>query len=286
MKRKTWISLALIVLCLAVFFGYRIYVRTHTDTNGPSIKISDELLQLSIQDPREALLQGVTASDREDGDVTASLIVESIRLVDQDGTASVTYAAFDQAGNVSKATRQIRFTDYESPRFSLSAPLLFNQNSATDALSYIQATDLLDGNIARRIRATVLTEDAITTIGTHLVEFRVSNSLGDTVKIELPVEVYATGTYSGSLSLTDYLIYLPVGSDFDPAQYLESYTYRNEKISLKNGIPASLTLEMDGTVDPDVPGVYSIGYTVSTRTEDAQTMQGRSYSRLIVVVEG
>lgn len=285
MKRRTWMMLVLLVAVLAAFYGYRYRVQQHTDSNPPRIEMSEETLQLSVRDPEEALLQGVTASDREDGDVTASLIVEGIRLLDADGNATVGYAAFDRAGNVTKASRSVCFTDYESPRFSLSAPLLLHQSSNLDALNYIHATDLLDGDITHRIRATVLTENVISTVGEHLVEFRVTNSLGDTVKLELPLEVYAQ-TYQATLNLTDYLIYLPVGADFDPVHYLSSYKERNETISLKDGIPGTLSVQTVGTVDTDTPGVYTIEYRLQTLAGENETVQTKACTKLIVVVEG
>ncbi len=285
MKRKTWVMLALVMAALAVFYGYRYRVQQHTDGNPPRIEMSEEMLQLSVLDSEEALLQGVTASDREDGDVTASLIVENIRLLDADGNATVSYAAFDRAGNVTKATRRVCFTDYESPRFSLTAPLLLHQSSNLDALNYIHASDLLDGDITRRIRATLLTENVISTVGEHLVEFRVTNSLGDTVKLELPLEVYAQ-TYQATLNLTDYLIYLPVGAAFDPEHYLSSYKEQRETISLKGGIPETLSVQVVGTVDTNTPGVYTVEYRVQTMAGENETVQTKACTRLIVVVEG
>ncbi len=229
MKKSTWIYLALIAACLAVFLGYRTVSAFNTDTAAPEIQMDADALQLSVQASREDLLQGVTAKDNKDGDVTASLVVESIRLADTDGTVSVTYAAFDRAGNVTKASRQVQYTDYESPRFSLQAPLVFVQNSSADVLTLIHATDLFDGDISRSIRATSLQEESINTLGTHEVEFRVTSSLGDTVKLILPVEVYPAGTYQATLKLTDYLIYLPAGADFNPKDYLGSFTMGAEE---------------------------------------------------------
>lgn len=289
MKKRTWIFLALICLCLVVFFCYRTVKRMRADTVAPQIHISSDVLQLSVQASDDELLQGVTAKDNKDGDVTGSVVVESIRLADPDGTASVTYAAFDRAGNVTKASRQVKYTDYESPRFALKAPLVFAQNSSVEVLSLIRATDLLDGDITRRIRATSLTENAINSLGTHDVEFRTTNSLGDTVELILPVEVYPVGTYQASLKLTDYLIYLPAGADFDPRDYLDSFTMGGEDTSLKYGIPQTLSLRTTGTVNTKTPGVYSIGYTVTYKAdstggrEEGRTYSG--YSKLIVVVE-
>ena len=289
MKKRMWIYFVLIVLCMAVFFGYRTVKRLSADTKAPQVNISSAVQQVSVQAPKEALLQGITAKDEADGDVTASLVVESVRLLDSDGKATVSYAAFDRAGNVAKASSQVQYTDYESPRFSLDGPLVFAQNSSADILSRIHVTDLIDGDITRRIRATSLAEDSASNLGTHEVELCVTNSLGDTAELTLPVEVYPVGTYQASVSLTDYLIYLPVGATFNPKDYLNSFSMGNETTSLENGIPKDLSLQTVGTVNTKIPGVYSVGYTVTyavTNTGnpgESRTYSG--YSKLIVVVE-
>ena len=97
------------------------------------------------------------------------------------------------------------------------------------------------------------------------------------------------GTYQASVSLTDYLIYLPVGATFNPKDYLNSFSMGNETTSLENGIPKDLSLQTVGTVNTKIPGVYSVGYTVTyavTNTGnpgESRTYSG--YSKLIVVVE-
>lgn len=286
MKKRTWLPLLLIGLCLIVFWGYRLVVAGSSDSAAPQIYMDSDVLQLSVNASDEEFLQGVTATDGHDGDVTSSLIVESVRLRSVDGTATVRYAAFDRAGNVAKADRQVCFTDYESPRFSLSAPLALQSGVTTDVMDLIGATDILDGDISRRIRATTVSEDPITSVGTHQIEFRVSNSLGDTVKLTLPLEVYSSGSYQATLTLTDYLIYLPVGSRFVPEKYLENFQWRGTTTSLSAGMPDNLVLETDGEVDTKTPGVYSVGYTVRILSDDTQSLQSYAgHSRLTVVVE-
>ena len=283
MKKLNWISLLLIILFVAALAGYRTVGRLRSDTKAPVITVDDQLLELSSGEPRSALLQGVSASDDTDGDVTDTLVVESVRLLRSDGTVTVTYAAFDAAGNVAKTSREVRFTDYESPRFSLSRPLLFTHNNSYDILSIIQAEDMLDGNISHRIRATVLDEVSDGYAGTHDVQFRVTNSLGDTVELVLPVEVYTPGIFEADLSLTEYLIYLKQGDSFNARSYLGRFTLGRETINLSSGIPEGMKLLVSGKVDTGVPGVYVVDYEV---TGEQVNQVYTAYSRLIVIVEG
>ena len=281
--RKNLIYLMLAFVFVAVFALYMFIVQGVTDTRPPVISFSDTVLELSMRDPDSAYMQGVSAADDQDGDVTASVVVESIRLLESDGSIQITYAAFDAAGNVSKAVRTARYTDYESPRFRLSRSLTFANNSNFDIFQFVKAEDGLDGDISHRVRITSMDETSVSTIGMHQLELRVSNSLGETVKLVVPVEVYAAGTYEANLSLKDYLIYLPVGARLDPESFLDTYTRGSEKMSLRDGIPEGLTLQMNHNVRTDVPGVYTIEYRV-TQTVGEQDYTG--YAKLIVVVEG
>ena len=286
MKKKNLLLLAPIALSAALFLGYRAWDGIRTDTTPPRITVSGEALQVSVSDPKTALLQGITAQDDKDGDVTASLLVESISMLDSSGTIEVSVAAFDHSGNVSKTTRTARYTDYESPRFSLNRPLLFPSNSSFDLMDAISADDPLDGNIQHRIRANSLDNTTVNGLGSHSVEFRVTNSLGDTVRLTLPVEVYYADAYGMEVSLTDYLIYLDAGTDFEARRYLSGVTRNRETISLKDGLPDNYSLRITGEVNTDVPGVYPVDYTLTcVQLTSTGTQYITGFTRLIVVVE-
>ena len=290
MRRKNWLLTGLILLCVGVFFGYRAYDSLRTDTKAPEILLEPIVPEVSVQAPRLDLLQGVTARDKKDGDVTASLVVEKISLLDGKGNMTVTYAAFDKAGNVAKAERQARFTDYNSPRLTLEAPLAYTFGSNFDLLANVGAWDVVDGDIQHRVRATSLDNISVTELGTHYVRFQVSNSLGDSVTQVFPVEVYEAGTYEAKLELTDYLVYLDVGSGFNPQNYLSSFLLKGETINLTEGMPSGFALKTNGNVQTQVPGVYTVEFRVIFTdrhdTNPDYDAQYTGYSKLIVVVEG
>ena len=155
MKKRNWLLLLLIVLCLAAFFGYRKLDQLRTDTRAPQIHIDEQPLEVSVRDDKSALLAGVTAS----------LVVERVNLTDSDGSISVSYAAFDSAGNVAKAKREGRYTDYERPRFTLNAPLVYTVDHSFDVLSNVGAVDAIDGDIQHRVRATTKGTSSIMALG-------------------------------------------------------------------------------------------------------------------------
>lgn len=278
MKWRKWIIWVLIAACVAALLGYRYLDRVRTDTASPEIMFDEADLRLSVRDEENVLLCGVSAWDEHDGDVTASLVIESIRF-GSDDILNVTYAAFDSAGNVAKATRQAEYTDYESPRFSLDAPLMFTENTNINLLGVVSVTDVLDGDLSHNIRATSLDETSIATVGTHDVQLRVTNSLGDTVTLVLPVEVTAAGTYYGKVELSDYLIYIDVGSSFDASRYALAYTLGGTTYDLTDDREEGIDLTITDDVDTSSAGVYVVTYKVECGGYTG-------CSKLIVVVEG
>lgn len=282
MKKKQWIYVVLILLCAAAFMGYRMLDKLRTDTKAPEITFSGPL-RISVTDGEAALLQGASARDDRDGDVTDSLVVESITMPDPSQSARVVYAAFDASGNVTKAERELTYTDYVSPKFGLSAPLLYLDGNTFDVLDRVQAEDVLDGDISRRVRATAMSNESIGNPGIHEVVFRVTNSLGDTSEVVLPVEVFASDTYRANLTLTDYLVYLRAGSGFNPRDYLYEFTILDERYYLRGTFPGELELKISGTVDTNTPGVYPVSYVVSG---ELRNLEYAAYSKLIVIVEG
>ena len=79
------------------------------DLKAPEITFPDTELVYTPGDGLNVLLAGVTAEDNEDGDVTASLTVESV-LVLSDSELLVTYTAEDAAKNVTRLNRRVRYT--------------------------------------------------------------------------------------------------------------------------------------------------------------------------------
>lgn len=268
---------------VGVFGAYLLWVHNALDTAGPVITFDEEILEISVKDPEDALLQGVHAQDERDGDVTSSLLVESVYGINEDNQTEVTYAAFDRAGNVTKKTRLVCYRDYESPRFELYASLSFPGGTDFDLLDYIGARDLLEGNIRRRVRATLVSNTkSINIVGNHMVRFQVTNSLGDTVVTELPVEVYDPEWYTASVELSEYLVYLQKGDTFDPEEYLESFIVRGDAIDVSRSIPEDVFCTIEGDVMTREPGVYKVSYTLS---KNLNLMSFSGHAVLIVIVQ-
>ena len=283
--KRGYILLAIIMAGAIALFGvYMVLTRNFKDTTPPVITVDDQLLEISVEDEKDVLMTGITAMDDRDGDVTASLLVESIYGITEDNITTVTYAAFDRAGNVSKIQRKVRYTDYREPRFELSSSLCFPFNSGFDLLDYVGANDVLEGNIRRRVRATLVSDTrSINELGSHVVRLQVTNSLGDTVEMDFPVEVYDPEWYTASVKLSSYLIYLKKGDVFKPEEYLRAFSIRGEDISISgNRIPDNILCDIDNRVNTREPGIYRVKYTL-TQNLNMTSFSGQAI--LVVVVQ-
>lgn len=270
---------ALLILCTLAFAAYFCLANRNPDTTAPQITFEETTITLSVHDSAEALVQGISAQDDRDGDVTESLVVEGVSSISPDRSATVTYAAFDRAGNVTKAERTAVYADYSGPRYALSAPLMFRSGYNFDILDYLTVTDPVDGDLSEKIKATLVSGDtSITEEGLHDVEVRVTNTMGDTARLTLPVEVYPSGTYNAQLYLTEYLIYLEKGSFFDPQDYLDTFSTSYTDYSLENPALQGITLDVQTDVHTAAPGTYSVTYTAKRGNYSACT-------RMIVIVE-
>lgn len=98
--------LAVCSLVMAAAAGVGIFM---TDRSAPVISLEGKNnLTYAEGEPYDVLLENMTAVDDKDGDVTDSLRVSSIYTT-ADNKAIVVYVAKDQANNIGKLKREIRY---------------------------------------------------------------------------------------------------------------------------------------------------------------------------------
>ena len=269
MKKLTPVILA-VALALSILgvLGTRIYQAAAYGGAAPEILFDSEVISVPTGADDAALLAGVTATDAEDGDVTASLVVEGASGRNDDGTVRVTYAAFDSNHHVTKATRAVRYTDYVKPRFALTQPLVCRTGGNRVLSSYVTAHDSIDGDLSGRVKIALTDGSSLVITGTHTAELRVTNSIGDTASVPVTVEVTAGDPNPARITLTEYLIYLPAGSGYAPMDYVAGVGDSDSK----SGVTAS------STVNSNEPGVYEVVFTYRSGGTESHTRQ-------IVVVE-
>ena len=222
------------------------------NTDNPVISNSVELLEISTQDPPEALFQGLTAQDATDGDLTDQILVASISHFIEPKTLNVKYVVFDDHNNSATLVRKVRYTDYVAPTFSLETPPVYTVGRSFDLLDHIRVEDCIDGEISDRIRVISNMVNNFS-VGNYPVVLEVSNSCGDTAQITLWVN-YQSKESSAVVKLHQYIVYMEAGDTFEPEKWLSSVTDRNATVlDAKN-------VEIQGNLDVKKPGCYQLVY--------------------------
>ncbi len=241
-----------------------------TDRTIPVITVEEEMIEVSLKATDEELLKGITAYDKKDKDLTDKIIIESISRFIQKGVSKVTYAVCDSNNNVAKATRMIKYKDYESPKFSVTGNLCFSIYEHIDITEIIGAHDSLEGGITNKI--VVTSDDYSTSIaGAFSLNVSVTNSKGDSSEIKLPLIVEDRPLSVPVIELTEYLTYAKKGSTIDFNSYIIDALDSNEA-SLKNNVI------IESNVDFNTPGTYHVHYYVT----DSLDLRGHSVLTVIV----
>lgn len=264
-------TLILFAITACLFAWFYFDTRINTDLTYPQIQIEEPLLEISIHDGEDVLLQGVTASDGKDGDLTSKVIVESISQFSEENICTVTYAVADGDRHVAKSTRKIRYTDYIPPHFVLTQPVVFSVGKTIDIGSMVGAVDCIDGDISNRVIVTA-TDYEVNTAGVFGLALQTTNSKGDIVYLDLNIFVEETNIRAPIIELTDYLIYVKQGQKLNFEDFVAAITPTYNKID-------ESSILISETYDPYTPGVYAIHYYV------LDTLGNEAHTVLTVVVE-
>ena len=270
MKILKIVSVIALAAAVILFGGYMLKEGAK-DKTGPVITMESDNIEVSVSEPREALLQGVTATDAHDGDVTASVRVESLSPFNESGERTVSYVAFDSDGHVSHAARTMCYTDYTPPKFRFDGPLTY-PSETKDLMEKVTVTDCIDA-----------------------ARLKITNSAGDSEELPVTIEIFNPSVYYRlpAINLKEQVLYLKKGDAFDAAGQLQSavidgieYTFVPGNGSYGSGEESGAhTIDIsraaiEGSVDTGTAGCYEVTYML----EDPVTGTGTGTARLYVVV--
>lgn len=244
----------LFVLVLIVFILFRIQ-QMSADRTVPKITIDGEMLTVSLDATEEELLQGVTAYDEKDGDLTHKIIIESISRFSEPGVSVIKYAVCDNDNHASSAQRKIIYSNYEPPKFTLSDSLIFGISQNINIRNLLGAQDLIDGDISSKVIITA-NEYSSNVAGVFYIQAKVANSKGDRIALQLPVYVEDLSLSAPKIELNEYLVYLHAGDTYDTAANIVSA--RNAQ-----GQNVLADVQIDTNLDTASPGMYEVHYRVT-----------------------
>lgn len=268
--RLVKILLILILVVVTALYGVTTFSEQYSGkTVAPVISCSSDVLEISVADEESVLLSGITATDKQDGALTGKIQISGISKMLSDNKAKVTYLVFDSDHNMASFTRYIRYKDYTSPRFSIEEPLIYYKSESIALLDRISVEDCIDGDITDSVRVSSLS--ATSDAETYQVTVQVTNSMGDTARLELPVIQLEGFSIRPEVKLTSYLVYLSTGASFDAESYL---VY----VGTPDGRGDKDDVQITGSVDTSTPGTYMVRYTYPYGTTSGTSI-------LTVVVE-
>ena len=297
MRRLRRASIILLIISLFLFGANYYKTNVINDKTGPLFQMDNSVIKVSVKDDVKALLTGLTAIDATDGDVSNSIIVESISPFTGTDHRVVNYAAFDSDNHVTHVKRELAYTDYEAARFHLKKQLSFPMN-ATNLLEGISVEDCIDGDLTKSVKMMYDEELDTSRVGEYSARLKVTNSAGGVSYLPVKVEIYDASVYFRlpQIKLKENLVYVDKGTDFDEQEYISAITVNGEDYSLtdEKGTYGAYYLspevdeksigidrvEIDSNVDTDVSGYYEVVYSF----EDTEFSTGTGNARLYVVV--
>lgn len=269
MKKFGTIIWLICIICLISGYGLFLYkLNLKDDGKSPVLTFDNQVLEISVNDDKSILFDGIKATDQEDGDLTQDIIIESISTFDDNNNRTVNYAVFDKDRHVTKASRKVHYIDYTKPRIYLKNTLISEKVSYDDIKNLVGATSCVDGDITdQAVVQVIATNDPII----FNVIVTVKDSTGQEEKVEM-VYNYDRNYYSTKITLNEYLVYIKQGETFNPLSNIKEIKSSSVKDKQEK------YLIIDNQVNSDVPGVYEVKYSFSHFGDNG-------ISKCIVVVE-
>lgn len=289
MRKIKIICAALLIISALAFLLFHLMQLMTVDRNAPEIFMENERVVISVKDGEQAILSGITAQDKEDGDVTSTLLVEDLTCFDKNNVRQATIAAVDSAGNVSRVMRQVSYSDYEAPHFEISGSLRF-QIGSDEVRSCVQAFDAQGKDISDQIETSTKEEVSAWESGEFPVTFTVTDDAGVTSSLTATVTLYEEeNALAPTILLNEYLVYIPVGKQIDPWSYVEEVDVNEvqwrrtqtgvlKRTDSSEDVLQETDFQIRDEVDYQTPGCYEITYHYVNGDWDGTV-------RLVVVVQ-
>ncbi|MBC1574887.1 DUF5011 domain-containing protein [Listeria booriae] len=222
-----------------------VYVRTN---DKPVIHASDQTFKAGASfDP----LAGMSASDTEDGDITANVTVTANDVdANQAGTYHVTYSVTDSDDNTTTKTVTITVLTNEKPVIT-AADITQKAHRSVDPMAGVTASDLEDGDLTANIKI-IANDINIDVPGEYHVTYSVLDSDGNETEKTITVTILS----NDAPVIHGQDVTFKAGKAFDPMAGVTASDTEDGDITSTIEITAN-------DVNPDVAGVYHVTYSVT-----------------------
>ncbi|OAU73749.1 immunoglobulin-like domain-containing protein [Lacticaseibacillus rhamnosus] len=212
-----------------------------------TISFADDL-HLHLGQKSFNLMDGVSAHDVEDGDLTNKVVYTNTVDINTEGTYQVTYQVTDSAGHKTSATRDVVVTN-DAPVIHVSGNNQTEVGHAFDPLQGVTADDYQDGDLTTEIK--VAGDVDTSKLGDYELIYTVTDKNGAVTTLKRSVTVFATAP---TLDVSKVPTELKVGDQFNPKANVTAVSPYGDVI-----------VAVDGSVDTSKPGSYELAYTATDK---------------------
>ncbi|MBC2319896.1 immunoglobulin-like domain-containing protein [Listeria booriae] len=222
-----------------------VYVRTN---DKPVIHASDQTFKAGASfDP----FAGMSASDTEDGDITANVTITANDVdANQAGTYHVTYSVTDSDANTTTKTVTITVLTNEKPVIP-AADITQKAHRSVDPMAGVTASDLEDGDLTANIKI-IANDINIDVPGEYHVTYSVLDSDGNETEKTITVTILS----NDAPVIHGQDVTFKAGKAFDPLAGVTASDTEDGDITSTIKVTAN-------DVNPDVAGVYHVTYSVT-----------------------
>ncbi len=261
-----YFRIIIILMAIGVTLLRAFFFITKSDIDvAPVIECDKDVLRIKCSDSDEKLLESVKAYDEQDGDLTDKIFIERLYYLVGDKKSKIKFVVIDSDNNVTKLSRDVIYTDYESPKINVSSDLIFVKEKEKKIITYFTAEDIFDGDITNRIRLISNNYNA-NTPGNYNVLARVSNSHGDLREFKFKIYVLEE-EMPIQIKLKEHIKYIHIGQELDYSEFIDEASPERQRIEIDS---SKLDITKEG------------GYEVYYKIKDGEKTVG--FNRLIVVV--
>ncbi len=165
-------------------YNYKVTNENQTLNTPPVINASNKKI---VQGTKIDLLDGVTAKDEEDGDLTVKITVEGTVDIDKPGTYEITYKVVDSKNEKTFKKITITVTENKKPEI-IAEDKTVTVNTKFDTLKDVSAKDEEDGNLTDKIEVIENTVD-MSKVGEYQITYKVVDSYNQEVTKTIKVSV-------------------------------------------------------------------------------------------------
>lgn len=274
--KKLKITVCIFFVFSCIIFGiYFFKTQLTKDSTPPTISFDKETLSISVKETEKELLKGVTALDKEDGNITDSVRISSMSHFISKGKRKITYVVFDKANNVTTATRDLTYIDYTPPRIYAKHPFRYTMEEMgkVNEMQGMTAKDCIDGDLTNQIRRIYSGNSYDTSENENItLTLQVNNSAGDVCSIPVEISIIDDNNDEEKSKyyplLSEYIVYTKVGKVINPTTYLQGISYGDIEYSFaeaaKLGVQSN-KITVKSNVDYNKPGVYTNEYTYKAK---------------------